>query len=379
MDVAIVNRIAGMTRGGGEMWDLSMAEALANRGVNVSFYVGRPLFGSLEDPITDYEVVKVRTPHLRDLAYGAPRGIGGALSDIDTHCFLRRAATHLESANHDIIQVTSDPGFAKYARSFDCPVIIKMNSPPHSFYHDTLNPWSSSYAFFDEFDRVIGTGITPQAIESRTDITVEKINPGIDTELFTPEGDAIAWKQPTILFVGRFVPVKNVSELLSAFAVVVQQRDDAQLVLVGDGPLKEQLEKECRSLGITDAVSFAGYVPHEEVSQYFRGADVFAMSSRHESFGMVLLEAMASGTPPVAPRIDHIPEIITDKESGLLYEQGNSTDLVDKLLAVLEEPDYCTRLGINARREAINQYTWEQQVDKLHTVYEEELATTDSR
>lgn len=369
MDVAIINRMMGLSRGGGEVWDIRMADELADDGISVTFYVGKPIVSELTHPVESHSTVSVTTPHMRDLAYAAPRGIGGVLADLDSFVFSRRVSDRLEDGNHDIIHVSSDPGFARLSDRLEAPMTITMHGPPHSFYHDTLNPWSSSYRLLERFDGVIGTGVTGSRIEARSDIDVETIHPGVDGELFHPNGETVDWTRPTVLFVGRFVPVKDIPELLEAFDIVRETISDAQLVLVGDGPLKRRVRKRCHSLGFADSVIFAGYVPHERIPQYYRGADVTALSSRHESFGMVLLEAMACGTPVVAPQIDYIPALVGDGECGYLYEKGQPSDLAENLVTVLANPDSAVELGVRGRERAVKRYTWENQSKKLYSLF----------
>lgn len=373
MDLAFVNRMAGITRGGGEMWDLRMAEKLEDRGANVTFYIGEPIRSELPEPIEEFESVPITTPHLRDLAYAAPIGVGGVLADIDSYIFNKRVVNNLQDADHDVVHINSDPRFGHFISQVDAPVTIKMNGPPHSLFHDFIHPWSNSYEFFPKFDRVIATGVTVSDIESQVDVTVDPIHPGVDTDHFSPEGETSDWDRPTVLFVGRFVPAKDLPELLRGFKSVHEGLPESQLVLVGDGPLKSRLEKLSDSLGLNNAISFPGYIQPEELPAYYRGADVFAVSSKHESFGMVLLEAMACGVPVVAPDIDYIPQIIDD-QCGLLYNKGDETDLSKSLLRFLESSEIASNFGEYGRNHAVNHYTWTQQSDKLYQVFRKVIA-----
>ena len=369
MDIAFVNRFAGISRGGGEMWDLKMAEGLERRGAEITFYVGKPLRKELPEPIEEFNSVAVDTPHLRDVAYSAPRGIGGTLADIDKWIFSDRIKKNLRKTDHDIIHINGHPRFAPYISEFDVPVTIKMNGPPHSLWYDVVNPFTSSYDFFEAFDTVIATGVTTQEIQERTSCGVHTINPGVDTDKFSPDGESMDWDRPTVLFVGRFVPAKDLSELLEGFAIVHKEIPESQLVLVGDGPLRERYETLSNSLGLNGAVSFTGYIDPDDVPDYYRGADVFALSSDHESFGMVLLEALACGTPVVAPEIDYIPQIVEDGQCGLLYCKGDENDLADSLRRILKAPKLATKLGSYGQKRAVNHYTWAQQSEHLHQIF----------
>ena len=371
MDLTFVNRMLGISRGGGEIWDLKMAEGLEELGADVTFYVGKPLRSELPEPIEDFDYVEVPTPHLRDLAYAAPIGVGGALSDLDARLFTLRVVSRLQENEHDIIHVNSDPQFGRIVSQFDVPVTIKMNGPPHSLWYDYVNPFGSSYDFFRCFDAVIATGVTVPAIRERTDCEVTTVNPGVDTELFSPEGPEIPTNRPTVLFVGRFVPAKNIALLLEAFSEVLNEIPNAELILVGEGPLEEKIASRVESLGISRSIRMPGYVENEELPRYYRGADLFALTSRHESFGMVLLEAMSCGTPVVSSRAGAAHKIVDHSVNGLLYTEGNKEELVNSLEIVLQNTDLKHQMEANAREITKSQYDWEIPAKQLHNMYTE--------
>jgi glycosyltransferase involved in cell wall biosynthesis len=237
MDIAFVSRMAGITRGGGEVWDLKMAEGLGERGANVTFYAAKPLRSEFPDPIEEFDTVPIPTPHLNEIAYAAPKGVGGLLGHIDSDIFCRRVANALQNQEHDLVQICSDPHFGKYRNQIDSPVSIVMHGEPYSLWHDILKPWGSTYHLLNYFDQVIAVEGACGAIQNRVSSSVEMINPGVDTELFTPGENTKHTKR--LLFVGRFVPAKNLSLLIKAFEAVAESHPDAELVLIGDGPKTE--------------------------------------------------------------------------------------------------------------------------------------------
>ena len=377
MDLAFVNRMAGITRGGGEIWDLKMAEGLEERGADVTFYVGKPLRSELPEPIEGFETVEVPTPHLRDLAYAALKGIGGGLADIDSRLFMDRTVKKLHGHNHDIVHINSDPRFARVVSRFDVPVTIKMNGPPYSLWYDVVNPFTSSYEFFDAFDAVVATGITTEEIQKRISSEVHTINPGVDTDQFSPDGPTIETDSPTILFVGRFVPAKNLTLLVEAFANVVEQFPSAELILVGDGPLKPDVEAEIAQYDLQDSVRLPGYVDNEDLPEYYRGADVFALSSQRENHPITLLESMSCETPVVASSIGAIPEIVENGQTGFLYPVGSASDLAAAINQLLSDPELCTFCGRRARETAINELDWSKHQTELFELYKNTIESAE--
>lgn len=372
LDVAFVNRMAALNRGGGEIWDLKMAEALRDHGVEVTFYVATPLFGEPSAPVEQFQSVEVSIPHLQDIALGAPRGIGGALSDVDRYVFARRVAGAIDAERHDVVHVNTYPEFSWFTDRFDVPVTIKMNGPPHSLWHDVLNPFSSSYQLLERFDGVVATGITTEAIRERTDCDVTTINPGVDVDQFVPSSRPAGSgsETRTVLFVGRFVPAKNVTLLVRAVASLADTVDDVELVLVGDGPLKDDVETEVERRGLGGTVRLEGYVPNGELPAYYRSADVFALASRRDNHPITILEAMATGTPVVAPDVGWIPRLVTDDRTGIVYDEGSREQLRRALERLLENPDRRAEMGTAARSVATDRFSWDERAGRFRTFLE---------
>jgi glycosyltransferase involved in cell wall biosynthesis len=133
---------------------------------------------------------------------------------------------------------------------------------------------------------------------------------GVDTTLFTPDGErADLDGDPCLLQVASLSPVKNQQLLLDAFARVAADRPGARLHVVGDGPLRRELGARAAALGSGDRVRFHGAVPHHGLPPLYRAADLHVTSSRFESQGMAVLEAAACGTATVGTAVGILPEL----------------------------------------------------------------------
>lgn len=163
-------------------------------------------------------------------------------------------------------------------------------------------------------------------------------------------------ERKVVLFVGRLVEEKGISYLITAMRHI-----DALLVIVGEGPVRGQLERQAADMNTQ--VLFLGSKPHAELRSVYASADIFAapfITARNggqEGLGLVLLEAMASGLPVVASRSGGIPQLIQDGENGLLCEEKNSEELAEKLKLLLEDEDMRRRLCENSR-EIVNRYDY---------------------
>ena len=162
-------------------------------------------------------------------------------------------------------------------------------------------------------------------------------------------GDPATRAFKTLLWTGRMVEQKGLDTLLQSFALVVQRRD-RRLILVGDGPLRSDLEMLAASLGIASQVDFVGF--DDNPSRYMAHADLFVLSSRWEGLGNVLIEAMACGCPVVSTDCDYGPaEILAGETYGLLARVNDPASLAEAIARSLDVnvPSRCDDASLKAR------------------------------
>lgn len=172
-----------------------------------------------------------------------------------------------------------------------------------------------------------------------------------------------------ILFVGRLVYYKGCSILIEAFA---KMKEEAILTILGDGPLKEELEERCKKLGIAEKVVFAGFVSETEKRRYFEQADVFVLPSveRSEAFALVQLEAMAYGIPVINTNLPSgVPEVSVHGKTGLTVKPGDIDGLASAMEWMLENRESRIRMGKEARKRVEQEYTEEKMIGDLKKIY----------
>ena len=155
--------------------------------------------------------------------------------------------------------------------------------------------------------------------------------------------------------VGRLTPVKGHVYLLKAMQTLVSKNKDVRLVIVGDGPLRNQLENLAVELQIEKNVLFVGH--QNDACDFIDAMDVFVLPSLHEGIPMVLLEALALSRPVVASRTGGIPEVIEDGVSGLLVEAGNPMALAEALAVLTKDVARAEQLGKNGRVRVEQRFT----------------------
>ncbi|MFQ5878664.1 MAG: glycosyltransferase [Dehalococcoidia bacterium] len=205
---------------------------------------------------------------------------------------------------------------------------------------------------------------------------------GVDLDLFRPMDKGEARRRlrlddaPIILYVGRLEPLKGIDILLRA---VAQLSDDVpfRLLIVGGDERstgeRRQLEGLAREIGIAERVLFAGAVDHHQLPLYYNAADVCAVPSYYESFGLVAVEAMACGTPVVATRVGGLAGTVRDGETGYLIPWRCPEPFADKLETLLINDELRQRLG-QAARAAVEPYRWHSVADQVEAIYQELLA-----
>lgn len=171
-----------------------------------------------------------------------------------------------------------------------------------------------------------------------------------------------------IIFVGSLYLVKGVQYLIRAMEIILNQIPNAQLILVGDGYDRINLEKLTTELQLERCVKFIGRVDHQQVSYHLSLADVFVLPSLSEGFPNVLLEAMAFGLPIVASRIGGIPDIIEDGIHGYLVEPKDVLGIAEKVLKILADESLSRKFSIKNRNE-VERYNYSGILEKLEDIF----------
>lgn len=172
-----------------------------------------------------------------------------------------------------------------------------------------------------------------------------------------------------IVFVGRLDPVKGVSLLLDAFAEIRRRHPDATLTLAGDGPARESLEHRCHGLGLSDCVTFTGFIDETAVADLLNASDLFVLASFAEGLPVVLMEAMATGLPVVASQIAGIPELVRDGENGLLIPAGDTASLIAAIDRLLSDPDLGRDMGRNGRAAVLSDFNIDTESRRLARLF----------
>ena len=176
-----------------------------------------------------------------------------------------------------------------------------------------------------------------------------------------------------ICAVGQICARKGLRELLEAFSQIYDDTPQAHLAIVGkpvfshEEAYRDELIAMTIAAGTSDRVHFTG--ERNDISTVLQSADLLVLNSFEEPFGLVLVEAMSSGTPVLATRTGGIPEIVTDSENGWLIEKGDTAGLAEMLLQLSKDTDSLERVARVAHDVVCPQFSLERFLSKLHTFY----------
>jgi 1,2-diacylglycerol 3-alpha-glucosyltransferase len=187
-----------------------------------------------------------------------------------------------------------------------------------------------------------------EVIPNGVDLTPFARETGYDERCAFRKRYDIGENEPVMIFIGRMGGEKSIDKLIENFARVNSSLPDSHFLLVGDGPLKGKLKDLASSLGVGDKVHFTGFLKWPaEISLAYQSSDLFIIASHTETFGLVTLEAMASGLPVVAYRDDSIANMVFDGDNGFMCDSKD--ELHSKIIEVLTDSELRQIMSVRSR------------------------------
>jgi glycosyltransferase involved in cell wall biosynthesis len=226
-------------------------------------------------------------------------------------------------------------------------------------------------------DLAVGKGLAPDRLQIiRLGVAAPSDPEGIRRRARERHPELV--DRPIVLTVGRLVRQKGHRLLLSAMAELLPSRPQALHLVVGDGPEKEALQTQVRSLGLERQVLLTGRLPQETLEEYYALARVFALTSHEvssyvEGMGFVFLEAAAWGLPAVATQHGGIPEAVADGESGFLVP-AEVAPIVARLGLLLDDESLCRRISERAAERVRGELSLERMIREANQVVRASLA-----
>ncbi len=264
------------------------------------------------------------------------------------------------------------------ARHKHIPFIVSLRGSDVPFYdpfnnrldiaHRLLKPVTQK--IWNKADRVVALSdsLRRTALKTAPKLKIDVISNGIDSELFrtsTTKGEDESFTFKMIM-VSRLIERKGVQYVLAAMSELADP--GISLTIVGIGNYEKKLKRMCETYGIQSSVKFFGYCPNEKLNSLYRESDVFILTSLAESFGIVFLEAMASGLPIIGGRTGGVPAIVSD-ENGILVEPTSVAEIKNAIVEMKNNPEMRREMALQNRRKVLDQYSWQGVAEMYQEIY----------
>lgn len=413
MRVAITSDLYYPMSNGVAVFAHNLAKGLAKQGHEVMVicpsFTGKP-HRTKRDGVTTVYLRSIRFPFYPDQINAVPEGKKilkmkmprlayrhGLWITVDPYPELKKA---LRKFQPDVIHNQTAEMIAiaarRYAKKYDVPMVstghaypdnltsqVKLLKPIKKPLDAILRTYMASFLKHSEY----ATMPTEMAIDDlvpknrrRFDVTVEPLSNGVDLAKFTPGKAAVKVLRKfklepdklRVLYVGRVDPEKSLGNVVTAFAGVVEEVPEAELVIVGDGTDRRHLIDLTQALGITNKVKFPGRIMPPDVTEIYRSATVFATASETETQGIVLIEAAATGLPLVAVDAGAVREVCQNKKNGVLCKPGDIMGMTDALVKILQDADLQQKYGEKSL-EISKKHDLNRTLNRFEEIYEEAI------
>ena len=333
-------------------------------------------YGHHVDIITSNIPGAGQEPHVIRIGKSQPIYANGSQARFTWGWELRKDLKRVFSlGQYDIIHVHSplSPVLPVLAiEQANCPVVVTFHT-----YFDRSVGYTLGKRYFqkrlDQLDAAIAVShSTTIALNRYFEANWTIVPNGIDTDVFNPHVPrpaALRTDVPVILFLGRFDPRNGLTTLIESFKKVRGKNRCAQLVVVGDGPLRKHYY---RAAGGDPDITFVGSVLGERPGYYAHSA-MYACPTTKASFGITLLESMACETPVVCSDIYGFRDVVKHEREALMVPSGDRDALADALVRLLDDETLRARLGRRGRQEA-EQYSWGRVTEAVLDIYTAVLA-----
>jgi glycosyltransferase involved in cell wall biosynthesis len=172
----------------------------------------------------------------------------------------------------------------------------------------------------------------------------------------------------TIGYIGQLIERKDMPTLITAFHLLTKEREKIRLIILGDGAKRVELQEQCMQLGIADNVDFLGFRP--DAASWLKTFDLFVLPSRLEGIPRCIMEALAATIPVVITDIPGNRDLVTHKDSGLLYQVGDSKQLAECMAFMIEHPAEAREMAVRGNRKVEEEYSNRKMASEYAAVYE---------
>lgn len=274
----------------------------------------------------------------------------------------RFVSRHLDSLQPDVIHVSSPTPIGlvalKYARKKNIPVVAGYHTDfigyfkYYGFAFARNFGWSYLRWFYNKFDKVlVPSQSTKQLLQKKSFLNVALWTRGIDADVFYP-GQKKDDKTVRLIFAGRLVKEKDLLELVNVCALLDKHNLNYEIIFAGDGELRQTLAKKIKKSHVT------GFIEQVKLAELYRSSDIFVFPSTTETFGNVVLEALASGLPVIVSDGGAAKDLVLHGQTGFVAKAHDVRKFAEYTVLLILNKQLRLRLSRNARQFSLD-YQWE--------------------
>ena len=262
------------------------------------------------------------------------------------------------------------------ARHKHIPFVVSLRGSDVPFYdpfnkhlslaHQLLKPVTQSIWRRANHVVALSESLRSTALKTSPKEKIDVIENGIDSEIFHAKRNRRVDKSFKMILVSRLIERKGIQYVIAAMSGLADA--DISLTVVGVGKYEKKLKKMCEECGLQSVVHFYGYCPNEKLPSLYHESDVFILTSLAESFGIVFLEAMASGLPVIGGRTGGVPAIVS-AENGILVEPTSVKEIGNAIVKMKENPGMRRDMAVRNRQKVLEQYSWERVAEMYNRIY----------
>jgi glycosyltransferase involved in cell wall biosynthesis len=375
MRVALVGDEYYPDIGGGPRYAFELSVHLAKFGVEV-VVITHAHRGQPEDE----EIAGVKVKRVKGLVASNPHRAASLL-------LFRRCHKYILSGKFDVVHgldvySTMALKAVRFAHSRQIPCVITCHTVMNSsflIFWQRLIGWALKLKGADRLIAVSQASARFSHLLGFPERRITVVPNGVDLSCFNAHIDASLMRkelgigqEPLVVTASRLIKRKSPGLLVSAFVRVLEVVPDAKLVIAGCGREEDNLSRQVESLNIRNSVFMLGGLAREKVAQLMAAADVFALPSKIESFGLSLLETSAVGVPVVCSNSGGVPEVFQDGFNALLYPPGDDDAMAQAIICLIQDRELAKKISANAVKTA-SRFTWEMAAKRTLQVYEEVL------
>lgn len=214
-------------------------------------------------------------------------------------------------------------------------------------------------------------GLRDLAYKTDSNVKIEVIPDGVNLETFQPIQRDSNSEKIRILSIGRLIPRKGFQFLIQALPQVNEKTEyQFEIEIVGDGPYQEELIELAEKLNVKSQLHFSGSIPYSDLPKKYYEADIFILPSLAEGMPLVVLEAMGTGLPIIASRVQGIEELVTEDINGALFNPGDVEELTNCLIKLINNGEMRVEMGKKSTEKVVP-FDWKNIADAYLTLYED--------